>query len=288
MHLPFGEDIIYYRTLRDYDQLRALTNEKQHFIMIGGGYIGSEVAAALAMNGKKVTMILLEDVINGAKFPRGLGEYVTQYYRDKGVEVMTEQKVQAVEAHSEHVFVRTRGINDDTTHEYEGDVAVAGLGIKPNVQLAEAAGLAVDNGITVDDYLHTGHPDIYAAGDVANVYRPLLDKRMRIEHEDNSNAMGRAAGRNMAGANEKFEYQPYFYSDMFELGYEAVGDLSPKYEMVEDWFEPYQKGVIYYLDGGRVRGVVLWNVWGKLDAARALMAEQGPFAAADLKGKITG
>lgn len=285
--LPFGQDhIIYYRTLRDYDRVRALADEKQHFIMIGGGYIGSELAAGLTMVGKKVIMILLEDVINGPKFPRGLGEYVTKYYRDNGVDVQTEQTATGVEMRGDRVVVKTQGVNDKQPHEYVGDAAIAGLGIKPNVDLAQNAGLKVDNGITIDEFLRTGDPNIYAAGDVANVYKPLLEKRMRIEHEDNSNSMGRAAGRNMAGANEKFEYQPYFYSDLFDLGYEAVGELSPKLEMVEDWQDPFKKGVIYYLGDGKVRGVVNWNVWGKLDAARALMAEPGPFTAENVRGRI--
>lgn len=287
--LPFGQDsIIYYRTLRDYDRVRALSDANKSFLIIGGGFIGSEVAAALAMQGRQVTIILLEGTINGPKFPRGLGEFLNKTFREHGVDVQTEQSVTSVESKEGQVLVKTQGVNDKQPHEYLADAVIGGLGVKPNVDLAQAAGLPVDNGITVDEYLRTDHTEIYAAGDVANVYKPLLGKRMRIEHEDNSNTMGRAAGRNMAGANEKYEYQPYFYSDLFELGYEAVGDLSPKMEMVEDWQEPYKKGVIYYLSDGRVRGVVLWNVWGKLDAARALMAEPGPFNAENVKGKIQG
>jgi hypothetical protein len=100
--------------------------------------------------------------------------------------------------------------------------------------------------------------------------------------------MGKQAGRNMAGADEAYTHSPYFYSDMFELGYEAVGELSSKLETFIDWQEPFQKGVIYYLDSGRVRGVLLWNVWEKLKEASALMEEAGPFKAEDLKGRIMG
>lgn len=286
--LPFGQDhIIYYRTLRDYDKVRALTAARRDFIMIGGGYIGSELAAGLTMVGKQVTMILPDETVNGSKFPRGLGDFLTKFYRDKGVNVRTQERVIGVEPRGDRVVVQTQGADDKQPHEYEGDVAIAGLGIKPNVELAQNAGLKVDNGVTVDEFLVTSDPDIYAAGDVANAYKPLLEKRMRIEHEDNSNRMGFAAGRNMAGANEKFEYQPYFYSDLFELGYEAIGELSPKLEIVEDWMDSYKTGVIYYLGDGKVRGVVNWNVWNKLDAARALMAEPGPFTAENVQGRIT-
>ena len=99
--------------------------------------------------------------------------------------------------------------------------------------------------------------------------------------------MGKMAGRNMAGANEAYTHAPMFYSDLFDLGYEAVGELDSRLETVIDWQEPFQKGTIYYLDRGRVRGVLLWNVWKQVDAARALLAEPGPFSPSDLKGRIT-
>ena len=111
---------------------------------------------------------------------------------------------------------------------------------------------------------------------------------MRVEHEDNANTMGRMAGRNMAGADAAYDYLPYFYSDLFDLGYEAVGELDSRVEMISDWQEPYQQGVVYYLQDQRVRGVLLWNVWGKIDAARELIARPGPIEPAALKGSIGG
>ena len=166
------------------------------------------------------------------------------------------------------------------------DGVVAGIGIEPNTALAQAAGLEVDNGIVVDALLRTSHPDIYAAGDVANFYNPPLGKRMRVEHEDNANTMGRQAGRNMAGDRPPYDHLPFFYSDLFDLGYEAVGELDARLEMVADWKEPFREGVLYYLRDGRVRGVLLWNVWGQVDAARRLIAEPGPFQPEDLIGRL--
>ena len=98
------------------------------------------------------------------------------------------------------------------------DGVVAGVGIEPNIELAESAGLKADDGIIVDEFLRTHDPDIYAAGDVAAFHSPVLGKRIRVEHEDNANSMGRSAGRNMAGMNEPYNHLPSFYSDMFELG----------------------------------------------------------------------
>jgi NADPH-dependent 2,4-dienoyl-CoA reductase/sulfur reductase-like enzyme len=156
----------------------------------------------------------------------------------------------------------------------------------PNIELAQSAGLKTGNGIVVDEMLRTDNPDIFAAGDVAEYNQLVLGKRLRLEHEDNANTMGKQAGRNMAGASEPYHHLSYFYSDLFELGYEAVGELDPRLETFADWEEPFKKGVIYYLADGRVRGVLLWNVWETVPVARALMAEPGPFKASDLKNRL--
>ncbi|HEX5444620.1 MAG TPA: oxidoreductase C-terminal domain-containing protein, partial [Pirellulales bacterium] len=132
----------------------------------------------------------------------------------------------------------------------------------------------------------TSQADIYAAGDVANFYNPLLDQQMRVEHEDNANTMGRMAGQAMAGREVSYDHLPFFYSDLFDLGYEAVGETDSRLETVVDWQDQFKKGVIYYLRERRVRGVLLWNVWEQVDAARKLIAEPGPFDANALKGRL--
>src|SRR5439155_9741340 len=142
--------------------------------------------------------------------------------------------------------------------------------------------------ILVDRFLQTSRPNVYAAGDVASFENPALGMRLRVEHEDNAKTIGRVAGRNMAGAPTAYDHLPFFYSDLFDLGYEAVGLIDSRLETFADWQKPNEEGVIYYLRDGRVRGVLLWNVWEQVDAARALIAEPGPFSAANLKGRITG
>jgi NADPH-dependent 2,4-dienoyl-CoA reductase/sulfur reductase-like enzyme len=139
----------------------------------------------------------------------------------------------------------------------------------------------------VDRALRTSRPNIFAAGDVAEFFNPALGGHLRVEHEDNANTMGEMAGQSMAGQTVAYDHLPFFYSDLFELGYEAVGQLDAQLETLSDWEEPYREGVVYYLRAGRVRGVLLWNVWGRLDAARALIAETGPLAPADLKGRLS-
>ena len=281
--LPYGDDnIIYYRDLQDYRRLRALSEQGENFLVIGGGFIGSEIAAALTMIGKKVVMVFPEETIGASIFPNDLSYYLNDYYRQKGVEVVTNDVVVSLEKNESRLTVRTR-----SGRSFEVDGVVAGIGIRPNLDLAKGSGLQVDNGIVIDEHLQTSTPDIFAAGDVANFFHSALGKRVRVEHEDNAIMMGKLAGRNMAGANESYTHVPMFYSDLFELGYEAVGEISSKMQTVTDWQESFNKGVVYYLENGRVRGVLLWNVWKQVDSARALMAEIGPFKATDLKGRIS-
>ena len=286
-HLASDDDrIIYYRTVEDYRRLRALTEQGQTFAIIGGGFIGSELAAALVMNGKHVVMILPGESIGARLFPRDLSLFLNDFYRAKGVELRPLESIVGVETRGEQLTLKLKKVNTSDEHEILVDGVVAGIGILPNTELAQAAGLKVENGIVVDEYLRTSHPDIYAAGDVAAFYAPALGRRIRVEHEDNANTMGQAVGRIMAGEAKPYQHLPFFYSDLFELGYEAVGDLDARLEIVADWKEPNREGVIYYLQEGRVRGALLWNVWGQVDAARRLIAEAGPFQPASLKGRL--
>jgi NADPH-dependent 2,4-dienoyl-CoA reductase/sulfur reductase-like enzyme len=249
--------------------------------VIGGGFIGSEIAAALATNGTSVTMLFPDDGIGARLFPPGLSRSLSEYYRSKGVEVLAGESVVNVAAWGDGLRVSAK-----SGRVIDADGVVAGLGIRPNTELAEAAGLRVDDGVLVDEFLNAGHPDIYAAGDVARFYNPALGALMRVEHEDNANTMGKTAGLNMAGRATAYLHLPSFYSDLFDLGYEAVGRLDSRLTLVEDWKEPYREGVVYYLQDGRVRGVLLWNVWGRLDQARALIGEPGPLGPEDVRGRI--
>jgi NADPH-dependent 2,4-dienoyl-CoA reductase/sulfur reductase-like enzyme len=233
------------------------------------------------MNNKEVVMVFPEVGIGARAFPSDLALFLNSFYREKGVEVLAGESIVGLETRGEQFALKAQ-----SGREVLVDGVVAGIGIQPNVELAQAAGLMVEDGIVVDEFLRASHSDIFAAGDVASFHNPTLGKRLRVEHEDNANTMGRLSGRNMAGANEPYHHLPFFYSDLFELGYEAVGEVDARLETAADWKEPYREGVIYYLREGRVRGVLLWNVWEQVQAARQLIAEPGPFDPGNLKKRL--
>jgi len=279
--LPNAPDgVVYFRTVDDYLALRELADRKSSFTVIGGGFIGSEIAAALATNGCKVTMVFPEDGICARIFSPALAGFLVDYYRDKGVEVLAGEYINAVQRNGDSFNIST-----NSGKNVSAGAIVAGLGIEPSVDLARALGLKTENGIVVDEYLRAA-PDIFAAGDVANFYSDALKMRRRVEHEDNANTMGAMAGRNMAGASEKYEYLPYFYSDLFDLGYEAVGQFGAEMTIVEDWKEKFRNGVIYYLKDDRVRGVLLWNTWDQVGAARELITSKDKVDPKALAGRI--
>ncbi len=275
------EGVTWFRTLDDYRRTRDLSDRGGSALVLGGGFIGAEIAAALRMQGREVTMIVPGTGLGGRVFPDALSRYLVDYYREKGVTVHTGESAKTIAARGEQYTVTT-----SSGLTLTADGVIAGLGIIPAVELAKGAGLTVSDGIEVDRTLQTSHPGIYAAGDVAQFYNPALDKRLRVEHEDNANTMGRMAGRNMAGAAEHYDHLPFFYSDLFDLGYEAVGEVDARLDVVIDWKEEFKEGVIYYVAQGRVRGVLLWNTWNQIDAARALIAEPGPFTPKQLKGRL--
>lgn len=262
--LPSGGDrVVYYRTVRDYKRIRAV--EGKSVVVIGGGFIGSELAASLTANGKQVTMVFPEDAIGARVYPAELARSITRYFEEKGVRVVANDTVAGIEERGAKTVVKT-----GKGQELVADVVVAGLGILPNTALAEAAGIRCENGVEVDERLQTSAPGVWAAGDIARFPSRALG-RMRVEHEDAALTQGRIAGRNMAGGDEKVTQLPFFYSDIFEIGYEAVGRLDARLETVTSWKTPFREGIVYYLEGDRVRGVLLLGIFGQVDAARRLI-----------------
>lgn len=286
--LPFGgDDIVYFRTVDDYLRLRDMTTHGDRLAIIGGGFIGSELAASLAAIGKHPVLMFPADTIGSRMYPPELAAHLNGVYAEQGVEVMSRTKVTGCERRGSQFVLRVSDGDGGAERDVTVDGVVAGVGVEPNVELAQTAGLVVDDGIRVDASLCTNDPNIYAAGDVASSYDVSLGKWRRVEHADNAGVMGGYAGVAMSGRAVAYDHLPFFYSDFFDLGYEAVGEVDSRLQMVSDWKVKFREGVVYYLRDGQVRGVLLWNIWGQLDAARRLVAASETLRAEDLVGRYS-
>lgn len=280
-----GPRVIYYRTAADYRRLRELAQPGSRIVVVGGGYIGSEMASALAQNDVSVTMVLDTELIQSTMFPEDLARYVTDQFIEHGVEIV-HGSVAGGEASGDGITLRL----DDGT-EVTGDAAVIGIGVTPRTELAEQAGIQTDDGVVVDEHLRTSAADVYAAGDVA-LYPDRRLGRRRVEHVDNAEKTGEVAGQNMAGDETAYSHTPFFWSDLFDDGYEAIGETATRHRTVEDWADdkPGGAGVVYYLDDeGHVRGVLLWNVWDSVPKAQELIETTAKEPVSDpdsLKGRI--
>ena len=277
-----SDRVLDYRSAADYRRLRTLADAGAHVVVVGGGYIGTEIAAGVVQTGARVTLVDPDEVVGGAMFPDDLARAFQQRFVDHGVELRTGRRVTEGSQTADGV---TLTLDDGSV--VEADAVVVGLGIEPVTGLAADAGLTVDDGIVVSSTLVTDDPAVFAAGDVARYPDRILGTR-RVEHVDNAQQQGRQAGRNLADADETYDHTPMYYSNVFDMGYEAVGTVSTDLRTVEDWQDPTVTGIVYYLDeDDTVRGVLLWNVSDKTDEARKVLAEANAITPDMLPGRIT-
>ena len=280
LHGASGDRFIAMRSLANYRRLRELVSADATAIVVGGGFIGTEIAAALAANGVAVTLIFPQEVLGSAVFPAVVADRFQTAYLDHGVTLVPGRL-------ADHAVVGADGrpgvVLDDGS-EYYASVVVAGLSAKPDLRLGSDAGLEVNRGIVVDEHLKTSDPVIWAAGDIAE-YPDVILGRTRIEHVDHAQTSGATAGRSMAGSEEIYDHTPFFWSDAFEIGWEAIGRLDARLDTeVVDLGEG--RYVVYYLDDkSRPVGVLLWGVWDSVDKARQILAE-APTDRAELRGRI--
>jgi 3-phenylpropionate/trans-cinnamate dioxygenase ferredoxin reductase subunit len=245
-----------FRTLADADSLRAAAAEAERVVVIGAGWIGSEVAASLRMLGRHVVLVAPEAV----PLERVLGPEIGGVYRDlhaeHGVELRPGATVQRIVGTE-----RVTGIETSIGERIAADMVVVGIGVQPRTELAVAAGLAVGDGIEVCSTLETSAPGIFAAGDVASAWHPFYEQRLRSEHWANAKFQGSAAGRSMLGAAAPFDRIPYFYSDQYDFGMEYTGHGSASDRVVVRGSLAEREFVAFWLREGRVVAGMNANVW---------------------------
>lgn len=208
-------DVLYLRSLSDSTQLRDRLKTAKKVAVIGSGFIGMEVASQSAQQGRDTTMIFPADRVWKSLFTPEMSRFFEKYYRDRGVHFAPGATVEAIGADS---------VSLSTGATVEADLVLAGIGVTPVSDIAAGAGLKVENGIVVNEFLETGAAGVYAAGDVANYHDVLFGKQRRIEHWDNAVKQGQYLARRLAGEAKPFENIPYFFSDIFDLSYEFWGD----------------------------------------------------------------
>jgi len=243
-----GERVIYLRTLDDATRLREYLRPGARIVLVGGGFIGSEVASTARGAGADVTVLEALEVPFERILGRQMGELCAGLQRDHGVDLRTGQTVESVEVADSGVAVRT-GAGD----VIEGDVVVIGIGTVPNVEVAERSGIDVDGGVLVDEYCRTSVENVWAAGDVVNAWQPSLGRRLRVEHFDNASKQGMAAAKNMLGQTTAYDDPHWFWSDQFGLNLQQSG-------VAERWDQIVVRGSVedrdfmaFYLDAGVVR-----------------------------------
>ena len=264
-----GAPVAYLRTIEDSRRIKDALQPGRRVTVVGGGWIGLEVAAAARTAGCEVVVLeALEKPLLRVLGPEVADVFAT-LHREQGVEIRTNASVSAVDHDAGRTVVHLEG-----GETVETDLLVVGVGVQPNVALAEAAGLETENGVLVDEYLRTSHPDVYAAGDVANAYHPRLGRRVRVEHWDNAIEQGLAVARNMLGAEAAYERLPYFYTDQYDLGMEYVGNVGP-----EGYDQVVLRGDVadrvftaFWLEGGRVVAGMHANDWDAIDPIRAIVS----------------
>jgi NADPH-dependent 2,4-dienoyl-CoA reductase/sulfur reductase-like enzyme len=278
------DDIIYLRGLDDYFKLKALVEKYEHFCVIGGGFIGTEIATALASKNKSVSMVFPEKGPLGSILPMTISKHLLSVMKSKGITAVPEELVTGVEKIGRELVIKT---NRETMLAFDG--IVAGMGTDPETALASTGELKLhgSGGVLVDDHLQTSKPGIFAAGDVACFPSKVLGSIIRYDHADNASAMGAAAGLNMAGGDVAYDHLPVYSSSVFGMHYHAVGDVSARYNYVIDWKDEPASCTVYYLVGGRVRGVLFWNLPGDIAAARSLIHEGKVHNVHTLKGLLT-
>ena len=261
------EGIHYLRTFKTSDEIQEDAESADHVILVGGSYIGTEVAASLTARGKRCTIVMMEDVALSRTFGEEVGRYFHELLESKGIEIVGGEELEAFVGEGRVSAVRTK-----SGKEIEGEVVVVGAGVHPDVRLAGKAGLEVDDGIVCDERLQTSVEGIYAAGDLCSYQSVVHGRRLRVEHWDVALQQGQYAGKAMLGEEKPYEVVPYFFSDLADwVSYEYVGPAERWDEIVWRGDRDAGEFTAWYLDGGKVAGALTVGRSDDLMHARRLI-----------------
>jgi 3-phenylpropionate/trans-cinnamate dioxygenase ferredoxin reductase component len=272
-----GATVAYLRTIEDSDRIRAGLRPGRRIVIVGGGWIGLEVAAAARTAGCDVVVVepLTEPLLR--VLGPTVGHLFADLHRSHGVELRTSTSVAEIRSRPATGPVAD-GIPavvhlDDGT-AVQADLLVVGIGATTNTELADAAGLKLDDGVVADEHLRTSDPDVFVAGDLANALHPRLGRRLRVEHWDNAKAQGATAARNMLGADEVHDRLPYFFTDQYDLGMEYVGHVGAEgYEELVLRGDPGAGAfTAFWITGGRVAAAMHANDWDSTEALRRIVS----------------
>jgi 3-phenylpropionate/trans-cinnamate dioxygenase ferredoxin reductase subunit len=260
------DGVHYLRDFADADAIAARLKSGGHAVVIGAGWIGSEVGASARQKGLEVTIVEQADVPLEHVLGREVGAIYAQVHRDQGVELMTGVALEAFEG-SEHV----ERVKLGDGHTIEADFVVVGIGVVPRTALAEKAQIAVDNGIVVNEQLETSASGIFAAGDVANAFHPFYRGHLRVEHWANALNQPAVAAQGMLGIPASYERLPYFFSDQYDVGMEYTGYATSWDEVVIRGDAEKREFIAFWLEEGRVMAGMNVNVWDVTDPIQALI-----------------
>jgi NADPH-dependent 2,4-dienoyl-CoA reductase/sulfur reductase-like enzyme len=221
------QNLFYLRTMNDSKRIRAAAEKAKRAVVIGGGFIGMEVAAVLAQKRIEVVLVLNDDRVFKRLFSPEMSSFFETYYAPRGVRLIKSMSVTEFRGDG---AVRSVVLRDGQT--IQCDLVVAGIGVQPAIEVMTNSGLEVADGILVNEYLQTIDPEVFAAGDVANYQDVLFGKRRRVEHWDNAVSQGQYCSRSLMGDKTPFRHVPYFFSDVFDLSYEYWGDSSGAEQIV--------------------------------------------------------
>lgn len=272
------EGVYYLRTVEESDRIAAELKEGRRAVVIGAGFIGSEVAASARMKGLEVTVLEMTDVPLERVLGAEIGGIFADVHRDQGVDMRLGARVERLEGGG-----RVERVVTADGQAIECDFVVVGVGIDPETDLVEGTGIEVENGILVDEHCRTNVEGIFAAGDVANFVSPVLGERIRVEHWDNAQKQGPAAAKNMLGADEPYAEVPWFWSDQYDFNVQYVGHASAWDEVVMRGDVSERRFAAFYLRDGRLRAALAIGRPRDISGARTIIREGVPVTADQLR-----